>query len=443
VLFFSSPISFFGHLFSVFQLMNKYDSSSVFHAPALDKMKFSHFLQSEKPLTCYFTFAVLVFLVSFLFAPSNKAGNNVYYAIVALPAVPALALLFYRRANLTLCRPEIFLWGGLVVWMILQGWIVNDLPMQYLKHIFYAVLFLLVVGRLISPHFFRSPAFARGQFWALQLYFLFSILFFWIFGDYSPGSLVGDYSPGSRQLLMLARIGGQGGAIWLAAALVLALPVWSREKRWVELASAVLFSGIFLIFVMQTRSALVGLFGALLLGYGAWIWRCRPHARTGLISGVAGVLVLGALLWWLSPTVQNLVSRADSYRFELWSLLWKDLQNCGIWIGCGGEFHSARLMSNGGFINHAHGLYQSFALQTGLISLLVFLSICFWTLRTAWKNQDAWGIYLLAGLIAQCFDGGQLMGNPDDYWPVILFSMALIMNPCLPPVQANTAQDDR
>jgi hypothetical protein len=84
-------------------------------------MKSFHFLQSEKPFTRYFTFAILVFLVSFLFtAPSNKAGNNVYYAIVALLAVPALALLFYRRANLVLCRPEVFLWGGLVVWAILR-----------------------------------------------------------------------------------------------------------------------------------------------------------------------------------------------------------------------------------------------------------------------------------------------------------------------------------
>jgi hypothetical protein len=302
--------------------------------------------------------------------------------------------------------------------MILQGWIVNDLPVRYLKHILYTVLFLLVAGRLICPHPFRTPIFARGQFWSLQLYFLFSTLYFWIHGDYSPGL---------RQLSMLGRLGGQGGAIWLAAALILALPVWIRERRWAELAAALFLSEVSLVFVMQTRSALVG-FGVLVLGCGAWMLRFSPRAGVKLISGIAGVLILGLLLWWFSPIVRSLFARADSYRFELWSLLWQDLQNCGVWLGCGGEFHSARSLSNGMVILHAHGLYQSFALHTGLVSLLFFLSIGFWTLRTAWKNQDAWGAYLLTGLLAQCFDGGQLMGSPDEYWPVILFPMALIMN---------------
>jgi hypothetical protein len=397
-------------------------------------MRFFCFLQSEKPLARYFTFAILVFLVSFLFAPSNKAGNNVYYIMVVLPAIPALILLFCQHTNLALRCPEVLLWGGLIVWTILQGWVVNDLPMQYLKHVFYTILFLLVVGRLISPYFFRSPVFVRGQFWVLQLYFLFSVLFFWIFGNYSPGL---------RQIPMLGRLWGQGGAIWLAAAFVLALPVWTREKRWGELAAALLFSGVFLIFVMQTRSAIVGLFGALLLGHGVWIWRHYPGARTGLIVGIAGTVILGVLLWRFFPTVQDLITRADSHRWELWSLLWKDLQNCGIWIGCGGEFLSSRVLSDGEIISHAHGLYQSFVLHTGLVSLLFFLLIIFWTLRTAWKNQDAWGIFLLAGLIAQCFDGGQLIGNPDDYWPIILFPMALIMNPRRMPVQMNIVQDEQ
>jgi hypothetical protein len=393
-------------------------------------MKIFHFLPSERPLTRYFTFAILVFLASFLFIPSNKAGNNVYYALIALPAIPAL--LFHPRANLALRRPEALLWGGLVVWAILQGWIVNDLPAQYLKHILYTVLFLLVAGRLISPHPFRAPIFARGQFWLLQLYFLFSLLYFWIHGDYSSGL---------RQIPMLGRLWGQSGAIWLAAAFVLALPVWTRERRWAELAAAVFFCGIFLIFVMQTRSALVGLFGALILGYVTWTWRFFPRARVKVISGIAGILILGLLLWWFSPIVRSLIARADSYRFELWSLLWQDLQNCGVWLGCGGEFHSARLLSNGAIINHAHGLYQSFALYTGLVSLLLFWVISFWTLRTAWKNRDAWGAYLLTGLLAQCFDGGQLIGNPDDYWPIILFPMALIMNHRSRPVPTGMVDD--
>jgi hypothetical protein len=393
-------------------------------------MKSFCFLRSETPLTRYFTLAVLVFLASFLLAPSNKMGNNVYYILIALPAIPAL--LFYQRMNLALRRPEVFLWGMLVAWVILQGWIVNDLPLQYLKHILYTVLFLLVSGRLISPHLFRAPIFTRGQFWLLQLYFLLSILYFWVLGDYSPGL---------RRLSMLGRLWGQGGAIWLAAAFVLALPAWIREKRWAELVAAFFFSWTFLIFVMQTRSALVALFGGLILGYGIWVLRFFPRARIKVISGIAGILILGLFLWWLSPIVQNLVARADSYRFELWSLIWQDLQDCGVWLGCGGEFHSTRLLSNGGVIRHAHGLYQSFALHTGLVSLLLFLIICFWTLRTAWKNRDAWGAFLLTGLLAQCFDGGQLIGNPDDYWPVILFSMALIMNSRPPLFLINTAED--
>jgi hypothetical protein len=410
-------------------LYRSFRYSSFLMRPNLDKMKSFFFLQSEKPLTRYFTLAVVVFLASFLFAPSNKTGNSVYYAIIALPALLAIpALLFYSRVNLALRRSEALLWGGLVVWAILQGWIVNDLPVQYLKHILYTVLFLLVVGSLISPQPFRDPVFARGQFWLLQLYFLLSVLYFWVYGDYSPGL---------RQLSMLGRLGGQGGAVWLAAAFVLALPVWIREKRWAELAAAFFLCGIFLVFVMQTRSALVGLLGALLLGYGFRILQfSSPRARAGLISGIAGVSILALLLWWFSPIVRNLVARGDSYRFELWSLLWQDLQNCGVWLGCGGEFRSARLLSNGGVILHAHGLYQSFVLHTGLVSLLFFSIIGFRALRTAWKSRDAWGAYLLTGLLAQCFDGGQLIGNPDNYWPVILLPIALIMNSRPPPILA-------
>lgn len=392
---------------------------------------FFPFLKSRDSIEKYFTLVSLVFLASFLFAPSNKAGNNVYYALIFFPAVFVFPVLFYRRENLALRRPEALLWASLVIWMILQGCIVNDFRVQILKHIAYTTSFLMIAGRLISPHLFRAPVFARGQFWLLQCYFLTSVLVFWIQGSYSPGA---------RVLFMLGRIGGQGGAIWLAAALVLVLPAWIREKRWTELAAGLLLSGVCLIFVMQTRSALVGLFGGLLLGCGLWAWSHYPRARVWMIASIAGALILGLLLCWGFPIVRQLFARADSSRIELWALLWKDLQNCGIWLGCGNEFRTARVLSSGEVIDHAHGLYQSFALKTGLISLLLFLALCFHVLKTAWKNHDAWGAYLLTSLIAQLFDGGGLIGNPDDYWPVILFPLALIMNRYLP--QKNTEAKD-
>lgn len=368
---------------------------------------------SENRRSAYFSFALLAFIASFLLLPSAKAVNNVYYTTLGLPA---LCVLLWRGRELLRPSADMLLWGLLLVWFAIVG--IWSADAQHYKHILYVAVFILITSRLADPFPFRTPLFARGLFWVLTIYVLGSALFYWS---------TGRYAVGERVLWLPARMTGPiYTSLWLACCFALALPIWVRQQRWLEAAAALILVVFCMGYILQSRSGLVAL--AVLLALAGIMF--RTNSRTLWWGAVAMMMVSLATLFAARevPEVASLFSRADAGRLQLWSIMWGEWLDCGLWAGCGVDHRTEQLLSTGQAINHPHSIFLSLGVFAGLVALLIFLAWMGLVLRHAWLQRDPWGLYLLTALIGLNFDGSKLVGNPDELWLLVLMPAGLLCN---------------
>lgn len=362
----------------------------------------------------YFTPALVLFIVSFLLLPTSKMVNNVYYVLLALPA---LGVLLLRRGRGIQLSTALWLWAALCAWFVVVGALSAD--GQYFKHVLYMVLFVLVVSQLVDPEPLRMPLFSRGLFWILGVYVLGSAVVYW---------LTGRYALGERVLWLPGRMTGPiYTSMWLACCFALALPTWLSQRRWLELSAAALLAVFCMAYVLQSRSGLVGM---LAVGGLAAGWLALHRARYLLWLGVASVLLVILTLFVMRevPEVASLFARADAGRFELWRILAGEWLDCGLWLGCGMQHVTEATILGGAPIQHPHNIYMALGLYSGLVSLLIFLALIVVVLQRAWRGRDPWGLYLFTALVVLNFDGSKLVGNPDELWLLVLLPMALIIN---------------
>lgn len=373
----------------------------------------SRFAEGDR-IAGYFTVALLAFIASFLLLPTTKMVNNVFYALLGLPA---LAVLLARGRRLAQPAPELLLWGGLLAWYAVVG--IQSGDGQYFKHILYVALFFLLVSQMVDPGIFRTPLFARGLFWALGVYVLGSTLVYWA---------TGRYAVGERVIWLPGRMTGPiYTSMWLVCCLALALPTWLRERRWVEGGGALALAVFCIAYVLQSRSGLVGI-AALLFMTAVYLVVKRTNHGLWLAAGILLLASVGLSSLWQVPEVAGLLMRADSGRFEIWHKLAGEWLDCSIWMGCGVQYETQATYMGGFPIQHPHNIYLSLGLYSGLVSLLFFLALIGQVLRRAWLQRDAWGLYLLVALIMLNFDGSKLVGNPDELWLLVLLPAALIVN---------------
>lgn len=361
----------------------------------------------------YFGVAVLVFIASYLLLPTSKMVNNVFYGMIALPAL--LVLLLDARQRVMPGR-ALLGWVLLLAWWL--GMALKAGDGQSVKHVLYVALFLLAVSQLIAPQWLRQRAVIRALFWGVGLYVLLSALWYWVSGRYAVGE---------RILWLPGRMTGPiFTSMWLVCCLALITPQWWQERRLWEMLIGHLLVLFCIAYVLQSRSGLVGLVLLWMLLLGAAFLRCR-QGRALLISGL--VLLGGTIAWSITqvPELISLWQRADAGRLEIWSKLLVEWQACGVWSGCGIDYTTASTYMEGTSIQHPHNIYLSLGLYAGLPALLLFMVLLLTALHTAWQQRDAWGLYLLMAATMLNFDGSRLVGNPDELWLLMLLPMALLM----------------
>lgn len=370
--------------------------------------------QRKKTLQTYFTVSTLLFMLSFLLLPTAKMVNNVYYLLIALPALLTIALTRSLRLSIT---PSTLGWTLLIAWFALVGTLEGDL--QFLKHVLYVTLFLLVISQLVDPRLFNAPLFARILFWSVTLYVLGSSVFYW---------LTGHYAFGERVLWLPSRMTGPiYTSMWITSCFALALPSWIAQRRFIELSSAFLLAIFLMSFALQSRSGLAAL---IVLISACAVLQTIANKKTGLMT-MALIIVSIATLWSLTkdiPQIVQLIERGDSLRFELWSTLIGEWKECGVWQGCGLDHQSPHILANGTSIVHPHNIFLALGVFTGLVSLLIFTLVMGLALHQAWRQRNPWGLYLFASLVGLNFDGNKIVGNPDELWLLVLFPAALIIN---------------
>ncbi len=368
-----------------------------------------------KSCSTYFSIALVVFIASFLALPTAKMVNNVYYVLLALPA---LWVMFIHRSEVFRVIPvDLALWAALLIWFALLGIWSGDA--QHYKHLFYVALFIIIVSRLADPKLFRQPWFARALFWALVFYVLGSALVYWS---------TGRYAVGERVLWLPSRMTGPiYTSIWIACCFVLAMPVWLGQRRWGEWVAALLAALFCMGFILQSRSGLVAL--AVALGGVACYKAFRSHRLfLYLILTIAVAVGLVVAAANFLPEVERLFSRADAGRVRLWTIMLNEWMDCGLLLGCGLEHQTEQLLLSGRAINHPHSIFLSLGVFGGVIALVLFVVLMIFVLHDAWVQQDPWGLYLFTALVGLSFDGSKLIGNPDELWLLVLLPACMIGN---------------
>lgn len=362
----------------------------------------------------YFGTVLCLFLLSFVVGWSSKWTNNLFYVLMVLPG---LVFLIKERGAGLLKEPLAWGWLAFILWFLVPATIAGQ--MQFYKHVFYVLMFVMVIGAFADPQFFRSPAFVRAQFWILALYIFSCALYSW---------LTGEYAVGSRVALLPARLQNViYASIWLLCALALALPVWLRERKLIEGVVAVVFSIFAVVFILQARTALVG---AVFL-FGIWVLYGVYH-KPRLVGGVVamGLVVLGLVFLMVHNEAwyQSLWTRGDSYRIEIFHIMVGEWRNCGWVLGCGIGFHTAQVLDGWMPIQHPHNIFVALGLYSGGVALVLFVALMAASLWQAWRLRDVWGMYLACALVMLNFDGSLLIGNPDELWPLVLLPAAMVLS---------------
>jgi hypothetical protein len=361
----------------------------------------------------YFSLMLCLFLLSFVVGWSSKWTNNLFYGLIALPGI---FFLLKGHGVKLLKEPLAWMWLVFILWFFVPAALADK--SQFYKHVIYVLLFVFVVSALTNPDFFRSPQFVRGHFWILVLYIYLCAIYSWSTGQFAFGSRVAIL-PARLQNVIYA-------SIWLLCALALALPYWIRSKRWIEGAAAILLSVVAVTFVLQTRTALVGalfLFGLWVL-YGLYL---RPKLVGSAI--LIAAVILGLVIWGVHNEAwyMSLWNRGDSYRIEIFNIMVGEWRNCGWMLGCGIDFHTDQLLAGVMPIQHPHNIFVALGLYTGAPALLIFVALMLFTLISAWRLRDAWGMFLACALVMLNFDGSLLIGNPDELWPLVLLPAAMVL----------------
>jgi hypothetical protein len=361
----------------------------------------------------YFSAALIIFLLSFILNSSAKITNNLFYALIALPG---LYFVLKHRAAGVLNQPLGVAWAVFMVWFLVPA-LVSD-NFQFYKHIGYVSLFVCVVAGLADNRFFRSAGFIRAQFWTVCGFILAGSVYGWVTGQFIVGQRMG-LLPARMENVIYA-------SGWLVCCLALGVPVWLKEQRWIEAACAVVITVVIATFIVQTRTALVGL--AFLFGVCALV--CLYHSPRRSIICLLAMGVVAAIGWTVvkdEQWVALLLERGDSFRIELFRIMTGEWRNCGWLLGCGVEFRTTQTLTGGMIIQHPHSIFVSLGLYTGGVSLLLFLIVMAATLLNAARLREGWGLYLACALVMLNFDGAKLIGNPDELWVLVLLPAAMVL----------------
>jgi len=376
------------------------------------------------PAGCnFFSTMLLVFIASFLVLPNAKQVNNVFYILLAAPAL--IAVFRYREALRPHSATE-WLWLLFLVTAAVMGALGGG-SAQYFKHIGYIWLFTFAITALVAPVLFRHPCFGRGLFWTVGLYIVGSAIYYWS---------TGEYAVGQRILWLPGRMTGPiYTSMWLIACFALATPAWLKEKRYIELFAAFILSAACIGFILQSRSGFVGLLALPFLLFLAT--KTRISARS-LIAVLVTFLVL-LIATWNTDLLQHLLARGDAHRFTIWQGFLARWWECGLLQGCGTDFKEVFFSAGAATLHaHPHNIFLSIGSKLGVIALLLFLATMLSTLWHARKHQDPWGLYLAVSLIMLNFDGSLIIGNPDELWLLVLLPMALLINRYRPPLSSDS-----
>lgn len=192
------------------------------------------------------------------------------------------------------------------------------------------------------------------------------------------------------------------GSNSIAGGLVMLLPLSVAfglgGRRWLLKVACILISllGGFALIFAQSRGAIIGLALAALVMGTAWKRRVLLVVPTALL---AGLVALGVLGWsriseFMFPSIATSAGISLELRLELWMralYMIRDFPLTGVGLGMFDQvidlFYPLFLTSLDVDMFHAHNIFLSQAVDTGLLGLVAYLAMILVLLVMAWQSS--------------------------------------------------------
>ena len=354
-------------------------------------------------------YGVLLFLFFMFAAPSSKVANQVFYLVVLLPALLSCKPLSKNKLLATALWPIIAL---IFFWVLFSfvgfeetGW---DNVGKRFRHALYVVAFISACYYLLLTKLLSVQQLTTYLFILVASYSALSFISFYLIDGHALAT----------RLWPILRL---NSPIFVPIILtVFGMPLMQGfiAKKMTGRAIAVFIIMLFFLYFYNSRSAMAGFFFGI-IGLGFLSYRLGQKRLTSLIVFIA----FSSLA--VSYFYGNILNRGISYRTEIWQSGLNKIADCGWLIGCGFGSNSDIIINSGRSFQHAHNLFLSHLINTGLFGLLSLSGLLFYTVNQGIKHRAVMVLGLLVGCVALLFDGHSIITNPDDIW--LIFWLPLIM----------------
>lgn len=355
-----------------------------------------------------------VLLVGLALLPDRNSYHKLFYLLLAIPTLSALALSSSTITRM-LKEPVVIAFLAFSAWALLSlNWSdTESSTTSLLKRPIY-IFMLFACCTLIVQHSIKQ----------LEITTLLATTGMLAISVYSLTTFAATWTPESRLIgpgaldnpLLSSHIFGFFLTIWLG--LGMSLP---RHRLWLVVIPIIIAAATLL--ATGSRTPIV----AACLATG-WLALCSWNKRSLLLifTGVIGILSL----WLLYP--EALLNRGSSYRFELWQAALDKVSNTP-WLGKGFDAHLAIKLDG---IPYSFSEPHSFAIgvlyYTGIIGLIIWLLMHLIALSHCWRHRNnalfmIAGALLVYGLGAGLTEGGGILSRPKEHWFLTWIPIALII----------------
>lgn len=357
------------------------------------------------------TLGLLLILVGSFIPISSKFGNNIFYILVLLPFLISLATRERTNYCLGVLAPWFF---GFVA--VMSVFAFQQEPLKAVKYPIYLVCFWSVISSLVARQIINPDKLAL---WMMGLSITFSValLFIHFVVNAEPLSVRPNFWETFRfgnpihvcMLLVCFTVTG-----------IMALP----KRLQPVLGSIVILLILVIQSLFQTRSGIAGLLGA-----GAFL--ILVFASNNFNIGKAGIIaallvVIGGVLINQMNLFDVLMARGDSYRLELYRIVWSEYLDCNLLSGCGYGYEFKSTLSGGHPIAHPHSIYSSLLVYLGPLSLTALLALQLRAFTANWKIMSPWFYGVAASSAFFLLDGKNILDNLNITWICLILPLAII-----------------
>lgn len=354
--------------------------------------------------------ALVLFLTGMFWVGDRAGYHKLYYVLLALPTL--LVALACAPKFLGTAREPLF-----IVFAVFSAYVMSSLAwspgaVDYskLKYPLYIGMLLLAVAALGEVNMRRLVQVVALAGVGAVLAALITMAVYFLGGMHTPrlNGLGALYNP-----LLTSHVYGFFSTLWLAA-------LMASPKQW-QGKLAMFAVLVLLLFLTGSRTPFTALAASV-----AWMVIMVADRRIVWLALAMGIIA--SLGVWLFGS--ELLARGLSYRPLIWAETWRQIMPA-LWFGHGYDAGIDVVIDGlNQVLADPHNLTLSVIYHTGLVGVVMWLSMYGYSLACAWRMRGS-GLVLISstllvyGFAAGMTEGGAFMSRPKEHWFLIWIPIAL------------------